>query len=131
MRFKEKILKLIFLFETGRSRIIGRIYGWWNTPLIIFIFLNQYGINISIGYMVGIIAIGMIITTILGKWYIKKQLYKIETTLSNQQDPQIILIQEDYLFQENLMLVTININVLNKRINMELLNQFYLLEQNY
>jgi hypothetical protein len=92
---KSYILNLIFYFEIGKGKVLGRIYGWWNEPLIIFIFLKQMGINLSWLEMILIVAVLVVLVVFTGRLYIQKDLYRIERRISTVQDPILMGIYED------------------------------------
>ena len=92
--WKQFLFRQIFYFETGKGKVIGRAYSWWNEVLIIFIFLKQMGFNLSYTAMVSIVFFGMIAVYISGRWYIKKDYHKYETSFYNQQNPEITAILE-------------------------------------
>lgn len=92
---KENLINLIFFYEMGKGKILGRIYGWSNEYLIIVIFLAQYGYKFSIPILVTTIIILIVITTIIGREYVKRDWFKIENSIANRENPQLVQIQKE------------------------------------
>lgn len=92
---KEKLIHIIFYFETGKAQVVGRIYGWWNEPMIIFIFLKSMGLELPMWTFIFFVGFMIIATTIVGRLYIMKNYFKLERKVRQKQDPVITQIQKD------------------------------------
>ena len=94
MSWKQSVFKQIFYFETGKGKVVGRAYMWWNELLIIFIFFKQFGFNLQYWQMILITVIGMLVVYLSGRWYINHDYHKFETSFYNKQNPEILKIME-------------------------------------
>ena len=102
IKWKNKILKLIWYSERGRSNVIGRVYGPTNEIMQILTFLGVYGIFLSNTEILGVIISVVVVSIFIGMAYVNMKLMKIETEFNNNQNPMLkrIEIKLDNQFKE-------------------------------
>lgn len=85
----KKIIKFIWYQEVGHSKIVGRITGAISQAALMFTFLKVYNISINFWLMVGLFVIWYISGFVCGVIYIRSNLLKFETELSNDNNPTL------------------------------------------
>jgi hypothetical protein len=103
--FNRKILKgetkprmffnLIYWFETGKGRTISRIYSPISELLVLFIFLQQRGFSLSFTKIAVIILLVSVGVILVGRWYVKKDFFKLERSIDNEQNRELMSIKKD------------------------------------
>ncbi len=87
------IIKLVWYDDIGRGKVMGRAFGILSQAAMFFTFLRVYGVSLKVWQMIVFAITYLLIEVICGIIYIKLGLLKIETELSNKQNPTLTRIE--------------------------------------
>lgn len=88
-KFKEKVMKVAWLSDTGRARVLARFLAPVQYAAVFFTFLKVYGVKLT-WWQMGIVCVVWVAVEVLLGWvYTQLGLLKIETEYGNEHNPTL------------------------------------------